>query len=259
MLNANQLDRALNDLNINGSQISEIVIFSGINTTPSGLIGGIFGGSYDVAAVKATLESRSFRKSNYLGRVLYCNDGDGSCTSLLRSGRLLVGTQQAVEGVIDVEMNPRRALTLRKPFTTMLRKFVLGRQPISFAMALPLEYQMVGEVAVKVVAALFDFSGLGPLGFVIDKIGLPQAIGFAITRSGDNFPVELMAKMKDEQSAALISGTFKLVQMLNLEMFDHRMSAADRDRLKNVSVVRQGAVLHLNMLLRPEDLQPPQL
>src|SRR6185295_13085136 len=76
MLNANQLDRALDDLNINGSQISEIVIFSGINSTPSGLIGGIFAGSYNVAAVKATLESRSFRKRSYLGRVLYCNDAD---------------------------------------------------------------------------------------------------------------------------------------------------------------------------------------
>lgn len=258
MVNANQLDRALNDLNIKGSQISEIVIFSGINSTPTGLVGGIFDGSYDAAAVRSTLESRSFRKMNYLGRALYCNDADGSCTSLLRSGRLLVGTQQAVEGVIDVEANPRSALTRRKPFTTMLQKFVIGRQPISFAMALPLEYQMVGEVAVKVVAALFDFSGLGPLGFVIDKIGLPQAIGFAITRKNDNFPVELLAKMKDEQSAALISGTFNLAQMLNLEMFANRMSAADRDRLKNVSVVRQGAVLHLKMLLRPEDLQAPQ-
>jgi hypothetical protein len=258
MLNANQLDRALNDLNINGSQISEIVIFSGINTTPSGLVGGIFDGSYDAAAVKASLESRSFRKKNYLGRVLYCNDADGSCTSLLRSGRLLVGTQQAVEGVIDVEANPRSALTLRKPFTTMLRKFVLGRQPISFAMALPLEYQMVAEVGVKVVAALFNFSGLGPLGFVIDKIGLPQAIGFAITRSSSNFPVELTAKMKDEQSAALISGTFNLAQSLNFEMFASRMSAADRDRLKNVSVVRQGTVLQLKILLRSEDLQAPQ-
>ena len=255
MLNANQLDRALNDLNINGSQISEIVIFSGINTTPTGLIGGIFAGSYDVTAVKATLESRSFRKDSYRGRVLYRNDADGSCTSLLRSGRLLVGSRQAVEGVIDVEANPRSALTFRKPFTTMLRKFVLGRQPISFAMALPLEYQMVGEVAVKVVAALFNFSGLGPLGFVIDKIGLPQAIGFEITRSGDKFPVELMARMKDEQSAALISGTFNLAQSLNLEMFASRMSAADRDRLKNVSVVRQGTVLQVKMLLRCEDLQ----
>ena len=255
MLNANQLDRALDDLDIDGSQISEIVIFSGINTTPTGLVGGIFAGSYDVAAVKAALESRSFPKEKYLSRVLYCDDADASCMSLLRSGRLLVGTRQAVKAVIDVEANPRSALTFRKPFTTMLRKFVLGRQPISFAMALPLEYQMVGEVAVKVVAALFNFSGLGPLGFVIDKIGLPQAIGFAITRSGDSFPVELMARMKDEQSAALISGTFNLAQSLNLELFASRMSAADRDRLKNVSVVRQGTVLQVKMLLRREDLQ----
>ena len=254
MLNANQLDRALSDLNISGSQISEIVIFSGINTTPSGLIGGIFDGSYDVAAVKAILESRSFRKKNYLSRVLYCNDADGSCTSLLRSGRLLVGTQQAVEGVIDVEAHPRSALTVRRPFTTVLRKFVVGRQPISFAMALPLEYQMVAEVGVKIIAALFNFSGLGPLGFVLDKIGLPEAIGFTIVRSGDRFPVELMAKMKDEQSAALISGTFNLAQTLNLEMFAGRMSATDRDRLRNVSVVRHGTVLQVKMILQTEDL-----
>jgi len=253
MLNANQLDRALDDLDIDGSQISEIVIFSGINTTPTGLVGGIFAGSYDVAAVKAALESRSFPKEKYLSRVLYCDDA--SCMSLLRSGRLLVGTRQAVKAVIDVEANPRSALTLRKPFTTMLRKFVLGRQPISFAMALPLEYQMVGEVAVKVVAALFNFSGLGPLAFVIDKIGLPQAIGFAITRSGDSFPVELTARMKDEQSAALISGTLNLAQSLNLELFGSRMSAAARDRLLNVSVVRQGTVLQVKLLLRREDLQ----
>jgi hypothetical protein len=90
---------------------------------------------------------------------------------------------------------------------------------------------------------------------VIDKIGLPQALGFAITRSGDRFPVELMARMKDEQSAALISGTFNLAQSLNLELFASRMSAADRDRLKNVSVVRQGTVLQVKMLLRREDLQ----
>jgi hypothetical protein len=210
-----------------------------------------------VAAVKTTLESRSFRKQKYLGCVLYCNDADGSCTSLLKSGRLLVGTPQAVEGVIDVETNPRSALTLRKPFTTMLRKFLIGRQPISFVMALPLEYQMVAEVAVKVVAALFNFSGLGPLGFVINTIGLPQAIGFGITRNGNNFPVDLTAKLKDEQSAALISGTFNVAQSFNLGMLGNRMPAADRDRLKNISVVRQGTSLHLKMLLRSEDL-PPQ-
>ncbi len=66
MLNANQLDRALSDLNINGSQISEIVIFSGINTSPNGLVGGIFEGSYDVGQVQsgAVAQSRDVCESN---------------------------------------------------------------------------------------------------------------------------------------------------------------------------------------------------
>lgn len=258
MLNAEQLDRALSELNIRGSQISEIVIFSGINTSPSGVVGGVFVGSFDVGSVRTALESGSYAKRNYLGRVLYWNEVDQSCTSLLKSGGLVVGSSKAVEGVIEAEMNHRTSLTVRPPFTTILRRFVASRQPISFAMALPLEYQMVGELAVKIAASLFNLSGLGPLGFVIDKIGIPQAIGFSVARKGNRFPAELIAKMKDEASAALISGTMNLAQSINLDILTNRMPESEREMLRNISVTRRSSLLSITMTLREEDLAAPR-
>jgi hypothetical protein len=258
MLNADQLDRALAQLKIDGSSVSEIVIFSGINSTPTGVVAGIFRGSFNLPDVKTALETQGSSEQKYMGQTIYCNQADRSCATFFRSGLLVVGSQKAVEGVIQVALNPRQGLTSRPPFNSLLRRFVAGGQPISFAMALPLEYQMVAEVGVKVVSALFSFSGLGPLGFVIDKIGFPQAIGFAITRNANTFPTELVAKMKDESSAALVSGTFNLAQSINLGMLSNQMPQADSTVLKNMSVTRKGPLLSINMILREQDLPPPR-
>ena len=258
MLNADEIDRGLAKLNIGGNEVSEIVIFSGINSSPTGVVAGMFRGAFNTAAVTAALKSQGSSEQKYNGQTIYCNQADRSCTAILRSGILVVGSQKALEGVIDVALNPRKGLTSRPPFSSLLKRFVAGRQPISFAMALPLEYQMVAEVGVKVISALFNLSGLRPLGFVIDRIGLPQAIGFAITRNGDTFPTELIAKMKDPESAALISGTFNLAQSINLDMLSKRMPPADREMLKNMSVTRNGSLLSISMILREQDLPPPR-
>jgi len=256
MLNADQLDRELAKLKISGNEVSEIVLFSGINTTPTGVVAGMFRGSFNTPAVTAALKSQGSAEQKYNGQTIYCNQSDRSCAAILHSGILVVGSQKAVEGVIDVALNPRKSLTSRPPFNSLLRRFVAGRQPITFAMALTLEHQMVAEVGVKVVSAMIDLSGLKPLGFVIDKIGVPQAIGFAISRNGKTFPTELIAKMKDQESAALISGTFNLAQSINLDMLSNRMPPADREMLKNISVTRNGSLLSVSMILREQDLLP---
>jgi len=256
MLNADQLDRGLASLKISGSDVTEIVVFSGINSSPSGVLAGIFRGTFNLATVDAALKSQSSSELKYKGHTVYFNQADRSCATLLRPGMLIIGSQKAIEGLIDVSLNPRESLTSRPPFNSLLGRFVRGKQPISFAMALPLEHQMIAEVGVKIVAAVFSLSGLGPLGFVIDKIGFPSAIGFAITRSGNTFPAELIAKMKDESAAALVSGTFNLAQSINLNMLSNRMPQSDQEMLRNMSVTRTRSLLAIKMVLREEDLPP---
>lgn len=256
MLNADQLDRALSQLKINGSDISEIIVFSGINGSPTGVFGGVLRGTYSVSAVSSQLKSQGFTEDLYKGRTIYIDQRDQSSSSILRSGMLVVGSRRGVEGVIDVEINPRLSLTSKPPFTTLLARFAVSRQPISFMMALPLEYQALADVAVKVVSTVFSMSGLGPLGYVVDKIGVPNALGFSIGRNGVSFPAELIARMKDSYSAALISGTLNVVQAINLSMLSDRMTSSEREMLKNLSVTRTGALLSIKMVLREQDLPP---
>lgn len=257
MLNADQLDRALAQLNINANDVSEIIIFSGMNSSPTGFLGGIFRGTYNVPAVVAKLRSQGLSEDLYKGRTIYIDQRDQSCSSVLRSGMLAVGSRRGVEGVIDVEMNPRLSQTSKPPFTTLLARFAVSRQPISFMMALPLEYQAIADVATKVVSKMFSLSGLGPLGYVVDKIGFPKVLGFSIERRGLTFPAELVAEMKDSYSAALISGTLNVAQAIDRNMLSDRMSPSDREMLKNISVDRDGALLSIKMILREQDLPQP--
>lgn len=258
MLNADQLDRGLAQLKINGSEVSEIVIFSGINASPTGLLAGIFRGSYSAQAVTTQLNSQNLTETIYKARTIYFNPTDKSCATILRSGMLVIGSQRGVEGVIDVETNPRSSLTRRPPFNSLLAKFAASRHPISFMMGLPREYQSVADVAMKVVSTMFSLSGLGPLGFVLDKIGFPRTLGFSIARSGTTFPVLLLAQMKDSTSAALVSGTLNVIQGFNLSMLSDRMSSSDREMLKNIAVTRNGSLLSIKMILREQDLPPPR-
>ena len=254
MLKADQLERALEQLKISGRDISEVVVFSGINSSPSGVVGGILRGSYSVPVVTAQLRSQGLTEQIYKKRTVYLNPRDNSYLAILRSGMLVVGSKKGVEGVIDVEDNPRTGLVLRRPFTSLLAKFVNSRQPISFVMGLPLEYRALADVGVKVVSNLLSLSGVGSLGYIIEKIGFPDVIGFSIERKGANFPVQLLAQMKDDTSAALISGSLNLMQSLSSNLTSDQMSAADREMLKSLEVTRDDALLSIRLVMREQDL-----
>lgn len=257
MLKTGEFERAMQHLDIAGDQITELAIFSGINSSRSGIVGGVFRGTFRSAAVKARLASTEFTNYSYKGQSVYGNPRTGDYFALLKSGMLAAGTQKGVEGVIDVETNPRLSMTRQPPFSSVLAEFVVSRQPISFVMGLPPEYQTVADVGAKVVSVMFSLSGLGPLGFVIDKIGFPHALGISIGRQGANFPAHLVAQMKDATSAALISGTLNVAQTVNLSVLGNRMPASDREMLKNISISRTGARLSIRMVLREQDMPRP--
>lgn len=257
MLKTDDMERVLAQLNVAGDQITDMAVFSSINSSRSGTLGGIFRGTFRSSAVTARLSRPEFTNYSYKGRTVYTNTRTGDYIALLRSGMLAVGTQKGVEGVIDVEINRRMSLTREPPFSSVLADFVGSRRPISFVMGVPLEYQTVADVGAQVVSVMFSVSGLGPLGFIIGKTGFPHALGFSMERQGDRFPTHLVAQMKDPTSAALISGTLNLAQTVNLSVLANRMPASDREMLKNISVTRTGALLSIKMVLREQDLPRP--
>ncbi len=97
MLNADQLDRGLAPLKIGGSDVSEIVIFSGINSSPSGVLAGVFRGSFNLQAVNSALKSQSFAEQKYKGHTVYFNQADRSCATICGPGRWLLDRKRGLK------------------------------------------------------------------------------------------------------------------------------------------------------------------
>ena len=72
--------------------------------------------------------------------------------------------------------------------------------------AFPQHVQDAAKAALELSSVVMDFAGVGPIGRLMSKIGYSRAIGCSIGHEGESFPVELVAVMKDEDAAALVSG-----------------------------------------------------
>jgi len=254
MVKGDELERVLGTMGVNGNDVSEFVIFSGFNTSPSGTMGMILSGSYDSQTITTHIKSQGWDEHLYKARKIYSHPSDNSWMALLRSNLLVAGSRAGVERAIDVELSPQTALTRKPPFSSVLARFSASRHPISFMMGLPPEYQAVADVAAKVVSVLISFPGTGPLGWVMGKIGWPRTLGFSIGKQGASFPVELVAVMKDASAAGIVSGTLNLIQGIDLSLLSNRMPQSDSEALKNISITRSGALLSIKMLMREKDL-----
>ena len=131
MLNTEDLERALSQLDISGDQIAELVAFSGINSSRTGLVGGVVSGSFNASSVNARLQSGDYTSYSYKNQRVYTNPRTGDYFVLLRSRRLAFGSQKAVEGVVDVQTDPRLSITREPPFNSLLNIFITTPRPIT--------------------------------------------------------------------------------------------------------------------------------
>ncbi len=140
------------------------------------------------------------------------------------------------------------------PCARLVPQLTAGGHPISVIVAFPQALQDAGGAAVELSSSLLDFAGLGPLGELLRKIGFAKGLGYSIARRGDAFPVELVAVMKDEEAAGLVSGTLNLLKGLALSL---PQSADDREAirpLEDLSVEREGEILTIRFVMTERDL-----
>lgn len=254
LVKGDEFERVLDKLGINSRDVSELIVFTGLNASSNGSLAMIFSGSYRPQNVISQLKSQGWTEQLYKAHKVYLNPADNSSIAPLRSGLFVAGSKTGVEKVIDVELKPQSGLALKPPFSSALSRFTSSRHPISFMMGIPPDYENAVEVIAKVASVLISFPGSGPLGIVMSKIGFPRMLGFSITRNGSSFPVELLAMMKDDTSASIVSGAFNLAQSLNLSLLSKRTAQSNGDPLKSISITRDGALLSIKMVMREGDL-----
>jgi hypothetical protein len=253
-----ELEKIFERIGVRSADVAEAVVFT--QFADAGNSGGalILRGGAGRRPEVSNLRERGWGESAFGGYKIYTSGGGSDCLAQLRSGLLVVGSRGAVERVIGVESGDA------KPFVSdanvrKLRAETSGAgEPVEFLLTLPQGYQDAGDMAVKAAGFLLDFTGFGPLGELMDTVGIARGIRFSLTHSGSSMVVNLAAVMKDEGAATLISGTLTLLKGATSLLPARDGSAADREArraFEQMSVARVREVVSVKMTI-PESSLP---
>lgn len=257
IVKGDEFEQIVRQYGIDSEQVAEWVVFSDINPTSASGLGMILSGSFRARSVTDRLKAKGWSEQTYNAHKIYQSPSDSSYAAPLPSGLLVVGTQAGVENVIKVVSNPQMGITTKPPFSTLLANFGKSPKPITFMLGIPQKYQTTADVAFKIVTKLMDFAGFGPLGTILDKIGLARALGFSISHDGSVYPIELVGLMKDETTTGLISGALNLMKRLPMMVSRDNMSQQERGTLaaiQSMTINSSGTLLSIKFKMPESDM-----
>jgi hypothetical protein len=252
MIRADSFIGMINQLGIDEDQVAEIAVFSDLETLNNPGVGMLVRGVYNIRTVTGALASRGWTQTGRGGYRLYSRGNGREWAAPLKSGILVVGSRQAVEGVINTEITPSKGIASNALLSRLVTGWDRKDYIISMAMALPRHYQAAGDVALKAVSFVFQLKGLGPFGSVLEKIGFARGLACSISHRGNSVPVEIKAVMKDAGSAGLVSGGLSLLKSLSAYKPTSRMTEQERETmlaLQSLSVASQGTTVTVRLVM----------
>lgn len=261
LLKTDSLELVFKELGIAGGEVSEVSAFSDAQTEGStnGSNGIILRGTMDARKVRAHLSGRGWNEESYEGHKLWVSvEGKPQRCATLKSGVVVCGTRGGVEGVIDAQQDASESFAARPSNKRMIARLRKNKFPIVMIAGFPQETQDMAEVALQSSAAVLDFAGFGGLGSLLEKIGYVRGFGCAVTREGGGLPLEMLALMKDEQAASLVSGTLNFAQKLTLALPKSNLSQAETKNLRkiqDIAVTREHDLLSIKTVVPVGDLR----
>lgn len=249
IVKGDDFERIINQFGLETSNVSEWVMFADINPSPNTGAGVIITGNFSANSIRETVLTKNWVEEKLAAQTVYVNPADNSYLSPLRNGLVIAGTKAGVEKSLKTISNPRGSIARQQPFASLFSQLGTSFHPIGFAIGIPQDYQAVADIAVKVTAKLLSFTGLGPLGTILEKLGLVRALGFSVTTSKKGYPVQLVAMMNDEITASLASGGLNLLKNLSASIAGMRNTQQNREAieaLKTMLIINKGAMISVS-------------
>jgi hypothetical protein len=252
--------RVFAELKVSEEAVTDIAVFGDGGGGPGGSTAMLLGGVFDGREVAESVKGLGWREESYNERAVYVSPTDGTRLATLDSGALVLGTRKGVEGVINVESHGADSFAATDAYERLSPLFDAAEHPVSMMIAFPQHVQDAAHAALELSSVVMDFAGVGPIGQLMSKIGYSRAVGCTIAREGESFPVELVAVMKDEDAAALVSGGLNLLKGLGaLAGQSQPRTPAEAEALRSfqsMSVTREGDVLSVGLVMSRRDLFP---
>lgn len=255
-----EFKRILEEVGMNEQTLTRLAIFGDGTAGSVGSTGMLLNGSFNAREVAEAAKGRGWLRESYNGHAVYVNQSDDTRLAALDSGALACGTKKGVEGVLRAESDTETSFASTATYKRLSKLFKGGGAPVSMILAFPQQLQDAADAALKVASLMMDFTGVGPLGQLMSKIGYARALGCTIGREGESFPVKLVAVMKDEEAATFVSGGLTLLKGIGaLAGQSLARSPEEAEALRNfqnMSVSTKGEVLTVGLMMSRRNLFP---
>lgn len=259
LVKGSEFKKVFAQLNVSDESVADLAVFDDGADGAAKSTGMILSGSFDADGVTDSLKGRGWREEEYEGHEIYLNPTDNTVLAALDSGALVVGTRRGVEGAIRAGSDEDASFVSTDAYRRLSKLFDTRERPVSMMIAFPQQLQDAAETALQLSSVVMDYAGVGPLGQLMNKIGYARAIGCSIGREGNSFPVEMVAVMKDEDAAALVSGGLAILKGLTAMVGHPAGSPQEAEAVRNfqnMSVSREKEVLSIGLVMSRRDLFP---
>jgi len=261
LLKTDTLELAFKELGIETGDVSELAIFSDAQAADSkaGNNGIILRGTFDARQVRTRLSGQGWSEESYEGHKLWANNaGHRERCAALKSNLVICGTRGGVEGAIDAVEDASESFAASPTNKRMIARLRKNKFPIMMLAAFPQETQDMAEVALQSSSAVLNLAGFGGLGSLLEKIGYVRGFGCAISREGGDLPLEMLAVMKDEQAASLVSGSLNIMQKFTHALPTHNLSPAEANdlrKIQSIAVTRERDLLSIKVVAPVKDFR----
>lgn len=251
VLKPQDVGRFFEALSLKDDDVGEMLIFGG----GGGNIGVVMRGVFDTDAVIENLKSRDWREQSNERDVIYTRTNSEEYLAAT-DDLLVVGTRGGVMSVLDREGG--EDLT-RHPVYEKLSDYLDDSDaPVTVVFAAPQKARDMTSAALKISSAMLDLAQLGAITGFVEQLGAVEGVGCTLNHNDGVFPIEMIALMKDEETASLVSGTLNLAQSFASLASQNNLAANQKqslNQLQQLNVTRDANILSIRATMTAAQLQ----
>lgn len=161
-----------------------------------------------------------------------------------------MGGAAAVRNVLSVVAHPAESIVSR-PRTAALAEHIgkSGKAPLYVLLKVPQDVQDALDTLLELSYVTFGLDVIHPIEWLLRKLAGFDTVGFALSQEGSSLPLELIAIMRNEESAKTVSSTLHLFkgltaiapgqpQMSDDQRIQHALAGISVERIRETVLVR---------------------
>lgn len=252
-LKGDEFDAILRRLGIAGESVNTLMIFSAIQS--EALSGLLLRGSFDRKRVVAAVKGDGWTETLLEGQKTYVHAAD--YLALPASNTLFIGTREGALAIYRAADDPSQSIMASQAYK-QINSALSTKRPIKAFLLIPQGTLDMADAALTATSFALSFFNLGGVGQLLRAVNVARGFAFTVDNGRQQkYPVELCVLLRDEESAAMISGSLNAMKAVSeLASSDNREQESVR-ALRQMTVERKREVLTVKMEIPGSALFPP--